>query len=300
MTSARIKDQLPISAIVCTLNEEQNIVECIESIKKNDPAEIIVVDGNSDDNTVGLAQGMSVKISVCERNGLAYQRYIGTDIAQKPYVAFIDADDVLDFDCLQRLLEDIQDHDCSAVQAVSRTYSTSTYWERAMESLNVLRSRRPGPTNMVGRPALYKKDSLLQVGIDKHWGRIGNEDTDLAIQFEKKHYKMRIGNGYSSRKHAKTLHEWMAKWMKYGKGDAKLMVKYPRKRKSILHHLLLNYPIKLSIEAMRKGFGRYVPFYVLFGLSRFFFMSIELVQNYLQQLLMKSYRLRKLFVRISH
>ena len=300
MKTENRNNSLPISAIVCTLNEENNIVECLTSIEKNKPSEIIVIDGSSEDRTVEKATEMGVKVSVCERKGLAYQRYIGAEIAQQPYIAFIDADDVLDSDCLKNLMENLQNYECSVVQAISRSYSSSTYWERAMESLNHLRSRKPGPTNMVGRPALYRKDVLMQVGIDKYWGRIGNEDTDLAIRFEKQNQKMRIGDGYSARKHSKTLKEWLHKWAKYGKGDAKLIIKYPDKRTSIFHHQLINYPLKLSFEAVKKGYGKYVPFYVLFGLARFVFMIARLIQLKWQQQTLKTSGFRKQFIKTSH
>ncbi len=266
---------MPISVVVCTLNEAFNIEECLDSVKANHPREILVIDAQSEDFTARKARNKGAAVTRCARKGLAYQRYLGTEKASQPYVAFVDADDVLDEDCLHRLLLDLEGNDCAAVQAISRSYSQQTYWERAMESLNYLHSRKPGPSRMVGRPALYRRDVLRQVGIDKEWGRIGNEDTDLAIRYELHDKKMWIGSGYSSRKHARSLREWLPKWQKYGRGDAKLMVKYPGKRRSILHHQLINYPVILSLEALRKGCARYVPFYILFGWMRFFFMMGE-------------------------
>lgn len=269
---------LPITVVVCTLNEEKNIAECLLSIFNNNPAEVIVVDAQSTDSTVKIAKFYGAIVAVCACRGLAYQRELGTQLARQPYVAFVDADDVLDTDCLSCLYDDLLTFECAAVQAISRSYSSRTYWERAMESLNHLNSRQPGPTKMVGRPALYKRKALLLVGIDRNWGNIGNEDTDLAIRFEKSNQKMRIGSGFSSRKHARSLWEWLPKWAKYGKGDAKLIVKYPEKRRSIISHLLFNYPFTLSIEAIRKGYGRYVPFYMLFGLARFAVMISQLIR----------------------
>ena len=42
MTSA---DNLPISVNICTYNEEKYIEDCLKSVIKNNPKEIIVVDG---------------------------------------------------------------------------------------------------------------------------------------------------------------------------------------------------------------------------------------------------------------
>ena len=41
-----------ITVIVRTLNEEKNIVDCIQSIKKSGIKNILVVDGNSKDKTI--------------------------------------------------------------------------------------------------------------------------------------------------------------------------------------------------------------------------------------------------------
>jgi hypothetical protein len=45
-----MKDKLPISVVICALNEESRIKDAILSAKKNEPAEIIVVEGGSTDN----------------------------------------------------------------------------------------------------------------------------------------------------------------------------------------------------------------------------------------------------------
>jgi len=42
-------EKLPISVIVITKNVEMIIDDCLDSVKKNNPAEIVIVDGNSSD-----------------------------------------------------------------------------------------------------------------------------------------------------------------------------------------------------------------------------------------------------------
>ena len=54
-------DKIPVSVVVLTKNEENNIVECLESIK-GWADEIIVVDDLSTDNTVKIASSLSDKI----------------------------------------------------------------------------------------------------------------------------------------------------------------------------------------------------------------------------------------------
>lgn len=270
---------LPITVVICTLNEGKNIEECLTSVFANNPAEILVIDADSDDNTAEIARNTGAKLKKCERRGLAYQRYKGIELASQPYIAYVDADDVLDSECLSKLLEDMEKNNYTAVQSISRSYSLSTYWERAMDSLDCLRSAKPGKSKMVGRPALYRKDILSEIGIDKNWGRIGNEDTDLSIRYDLNNCKMGIGTGSSRRKHERTLKDWLKKWEKYGKGDLKIIQKYPDKKKSILFHQIIDYPILLSWQAIRKGYSRYCPFYILFGITRFYFMTREMIRQ---------------------
>lgn len=50
-----------ISAAVATFNEEENIIDCIESLKKV-ASEIVIVDGTSTDRTAELAKKMGAKV----------------------------------------------------------------------------------------------------------------------------------------------------------------------------------------------------------------------------------------------
>ena len=53
---------LPISVIVPAKNAESTIEECLISVQRNNPAEIIVVDGNSSDRTVEIARRYTEEI----------------------------------------------------------------------------------------------------------------------------------------------------------------------------------------------------------------------------------------------
>lgn len=53
-------DMPPISAVICTLNEERNIAACIESVQGVD--EIVVADDGSTDHTCEIAAGMGARV----------------------------------------------------------------------------------------------------------------------------------------------------------------------------------------------------------------------------------------------
>ncbi len=262
--------KLPISVVVCTLNEADNIKECLESIIANNPAEILVIDGRSDDATVELAKQKGALIAITERKGLAYQRYIGVELANQSYVAFIDADDRLDKDALQVSLNELLRFAWKAIAIQSGAFEPTSYWERAMGFLDDEYHNFPGPTVMVGRPALYERDTLLKVGIDKEWGvGIGNEDTDLSIRYEQLNLPMGMGTGKSVRQHPASFRTSFKTWVKYGKGDAKISLKHPQKKKNMLSQVYKKYFGKLTAYALTKKNPQYIPFLWMMGLTRF-------------------------------
>ncbi len=81
-----------ITAIILTKNESKNIESCMDSLSWCD--EIIVIDDESEDNTVSLAKkkGASVYTRALG-NDFATQRNFGLQKAKEDWVLFIDADE---------------------------------------------------------------------------------------------------------------------------------------------------------------------------------------------------------------
>jgi glycosyltransferase involved in cell wall biosynthesis len=95
--------KLPISVQICTLNEENNIEDCLKYVLLNNPEEIIIIDGDSEDKTVEIATSYGVKVVKAGRIGLAKQRQLGIESTNLRYIAIVDADDRLDKNCLSTL-----------------------------------------------------------------------------------------------------------------------------------------------------------------------------------------------------
>ena len=82
-----------LSVIIPTLNEEENIKTAIKSARSVD-AEIIVVDGGSQDRTKEIARGQGVRVVESER-GRAIQQNKGAEVAQGKVLLFLHADTIL-------------------------------------------------------------------------------------------------------------------------------------------------------------------------------------------------------------
>ncbi|WP_375321551.1 glycosyltransferase family 2 protein [Aliivibrio logei] len=83
-----------ITGIVITLNESKNIVDCIQSLQKV-CSEVIIVDSNSTDNTVELAEQLGAKIITQNYLGDGIQKNVGLDYAANDWVLSLDADERL-------------------------------------------------------------------------------------------------------------------------------------------------------------------------------------------------------------
>jgi len=262
---------LPISVNISTFNEEGNIGYCIDCIVKNNPAEIIVIDAGSTDRTREIAESKGAKVVTVEKLGLAYQRSQGLLHSQQPFIAMVDAQDKIEPDCLQILLSELEEHGYHAIQAQTFARKLNTYWEKAYEFTTTLSINTPGPTNMVGRPCIYEANAIKDVGFDPFFSfGVGCEDVDISIQFEEKGFKQGMGSGCVHRDHPSDFSTWWKKWIKYGRGDARIIHKYPHKRIAIRRHQLIGYPVERAWRAIKKGGVLYVPFFLLFGLVRFF------------------------------
>lgn len=80
-----------ISATIITLNEEDSIRECIESLKFAD--EIIVVDSGSKDKTVKVSLDLGAKVIQQEWLGFGAQKQLAVDQTENSWVFCIDADE---------------------------------------------------------------------------------------------------------------------------------------------------------------------------------------------------------------
>lgn len=85
------KENLAISAVVITKNEETNIAACLESVAWAD--EIVVLDSGSRDRTVEIAKQYTSKVFVEPWRGMGAQKNRATDLAQGPWILQLDADE---------------------------------------------------------------------------------------------------------------------------------------------------------------------------------------------------------------
>ena len=86
--------QKNISGIITTLNEERNIAEAIRSLQRV-CNEVVVVDSNSSDRTVEIAQQLGAKVYLQSYLGDGIQKNVALQYVVNQWVISIDADERL-------------------------------------------------------------------------------------------------------------------------------------------------------------------------------------------------------------
>lgn len=178
-------DTLPISVIIAAKNAEKSIEECLSSVQMNNPAEIIVVDGNSTDKTLDIARRYTNKIYSDEGKGFNYAQQLGVAQATQEYVALVDADITLLEGTLATLLAELEVSNCISMQATILGANLSTYWERAADwTFRIFQAQRG-----VGLgSAVIRRATLLEHKFDPFLE--GGGDYDFKIKVEGEGYKL--------------------------------------------------------------------------------------------------------------
>ena len=118
--------QADISIIVPCYNAQRHLGVCLESLKaqKGPSLEMIFIDDGSTDDTAAMLDAFAAadaraKVVHVANGGVSAARNRGLDMATGRYIAFVDADDVLEENSLQKLLDYA---DCEGAQIVSANH----------------------------------------------------------------------------------------------------------------------------------------------------------------------------------
>jgi len=219
-----------LSVVILTKNEERNIGRCLEYLFNQTlkDFEVIVVDANSTDDTVKIAESYGCKILREERSGgFGYARNLGIKESNADTILFLDADVFLeDPKLLERALKRFHEHKADILLAKLRFPNTilGTYLSRCFSDKLTKEWGTYTPHN---RFMLARKESLYEIGLYDETFRESAEDVDLCyrahILGKKVVYDPEIevfhNAGYS-------LEEWLKKAYRDGFGAARFCMKY--------------------------------------------------------------------------
>src|SRR5216684_663458 len=110
-----------ISVVIPAFNEEGYIGETLASLNRAkaylqdegiQPAEIIVVDNDSDDSTANVARALGATVALETHHNVAKVRNSGAKLSNGEVLVFVDADTVVPDKLLSRIVEAMSDAAC--------------------------------------------------------------------------------------------------------------------------------------------------------------------------------------------
>jgi len=248
---------LDLTVIVPVRNAEAFLTECLRSIAKSDPREVIVVDGNSGDRTVEIARTFTPLVLNDNGQGVAAARLLGARQAEAPNVALIDVDIVLPDNALDRLFTEFESGGYAALQAGLISSSGKGYWGRAL----VFHHNNGRSKNWPGVMAtIFRKNVLLRYGLDE-WFKSG-EDIELRWRLQRGTEKLGVSRAVTvTHRFDDTFSCALGQFRADGEGLARMVLKY---RLPALK--LLGIPAAGAIRGIAVSLSQRQPQFILYFL----------------------------------
>jgi glycosyltransferase involved in cell wall biosynthesis len=251
---------LDLTVVVPVRNAERIIDECLASIVRAHPREIIVVDGMSTDRTVEIAKKYPVAMLSDKGRGLPAARLLGVGKARSELVALVDADVVIPERALERLLAEYRAGGYSALQAGLHSVSGRRYWGRALA--NHHRSGRS--KDWFGVVAtIIDRATLLEHGFDHDF--LSGEDMELRWRLRRAGAKLGVSrNVFVQHRFEDTFDFARRQWLADGHGLGRLIRKQGWKAA-----FLLGLPAAAAIRGIGLSLARrqlgWIPYYACYA-----------------------------------
>jgi glycosyltransferase involved in cell wall biosynthesis len=219
--------------IVPVKNGAAQIGELLNSLMHvdydRDMLEIVVVDGNSTDNTREIVSQYPVKLLLEERPGLNAARNTGVKNSSGEIVAFTDADCIIPEDWVSKIVDNFRDSQVGCVggnvvgyyDIFLSHYSDESFIPvmRIFRKKEVLDSVKPPQKYPAGCNMAFKREALKKVGLFDEDIKYGFDEDELVERICRGGYKMVLDpNVLVRHKHRPALKELLKQNFNYGKG----------------------------------------------------------------------------------
>jgi len=267
------------SVLICVRNSEKIIKKTLLSIKKNQPNEIILIDGSSTDKTVKIAKKFTNKIFYDNGLNLGLAKNIGLQHVKNPYLVMLGPDDILENNFISKAVNEIESSSKKTfgLLAPKTIKNAKNFYEKGQNAIYKLSTRYTLRT--IGVPCIIKMKCLKYTNFDKSFS--ANEDTDLSERLHRKGYIAKWGLKFKCFEFEKLDRlKFYKRYTWYGRGDFNFCKKWIHKdiNVSIRHffHPFLTYFLKYGFYFLRKGYFKFFLFTSLCAFLRYYGFFCEL------------------------
>lgn len=255
---------LDISVVICAKNAEPTLKLCLESVEKNKPSEIILVDDGSTDSTVEIARRHTDKIYANEGKGLSHARQLGAERASADYIFYVDSDVILSENCLQTMMDEMEAKGYTGIHAQVIGMDNATYWGWAEDQHFRMRFNREGEArSIITMAGIYKKDAILEYKFDPFFV-VASEDGDLCYRLRKNGLKLGISSAFVYHQHRANLRSFIRQRVRYGRGNARFFWKYKAVTTLLGASLMAPFGLVVCIE---KRSPKMLPYYLVWSVA---------------------------------
>jgi glycosyltransferase involved in cell wall biosynthesis len=261
-----------VSVLVCVKNSSETLHKCLESLSQKEISEIIVIDGESTDDSWKIAENFTNLIFSDLGKGLGYARKLGVSKVTSDFLLIMGPDDLLVKESLKESLDLLRENEkIAGLLAHKRLEIRHNFWERGQDGLYKLYSTLP--VRVIGNPSLYRVDLLRIYEYDEFFS--ANEDTDLCERWWDDGYS--VGRAPRSFEVLETTPQnrklTFARYTWYGRGDFDFVSKWLKldREKAIRHlfHPLKNYMILQPMSLLSRGEVESALFSIIVGVFRY-------------------------------
>jgi glycosyltransferase involved in cell wall biosynthesis len=219
-------ERLHISVVIPVYNGAKTISRAVECLLRQslEPAEIIVVDDGSTDETPEVLRSVDGKIAFLSQpnNGPASARNRGVRAAKGDFIAFTDSDCLPDKDWLFNLALGFDNERVAGVGGVVR----SAVEGLAGEYVDAIRLLDPQPDEsgkipyLITANACFRREVLIEAGLfNERFRKPGGEEPDVCLRIRNLGYEFRFAEQALVRHyHRQTVGSLLKTIANYGEG----------------------------------------------------------------------------------
>ena len=263
-----------VTVVVPTRNAAHILPGCLESIRRQAPGGLVVVDGLSTDATRDIAAGFDAVILSDGGKGLPFARAAGASAATTRYVALVDADVILPDGTLAALLTEFVDGGYVALQAGLESEAGPGYWGQAL----AWHHRTGRSRYWFGLVAtILERERLLEHGFDAEFE--SGEDIELRWRLASAGDKAGVSRTTVVRHRFDDTWDFArGQFRADGKGLARMVRKHGLRgaRLLLLPGVAAVRGILLSIVRLQP---RWIPYYLAFAAGNYVAMAGELLRR---------------------